>query len=365
MGEPEEKPAREKTDEGLQSERVKTDRALAHKPAPPEVQAAAARVESAREQTDAVVDFAREKTDHKLDHAEPDAAVRAAVERERALHDAVLQRERAAADAALLLERERQASQLADQLPRERAKTDRYLMHERARADDALAHRDDFLGMVSHDLRNMLNGVLLHASELAESPPHTEEGRRAIASAEGVVRYVERMRKLLGDLVDVASLDAGKLVITPHPCDAAALVRDSAKAFTLLAQAKGVALRCELPPEPIPARLDSIRVLQVLTNLVSNAVKFTPPGGEVVARAERAQTRLVVLVRDTGPGIPPALHEAVFERFWQVGKADRRGVGLGLYIAKSIVVAHGGELELESTVGRGSTFRVALPLRPA
>lgn len=364
MSEPPGKPEREKTDEGLRSERVKADQALADQPVSPEGTAAAARVESAREQTDAVVDFAREKTDYKLSHVEPDPAVLAAVERERALHDAVLQRERAAADAALLLEREKQAARLALQLPRERAKTDRYLLHERTRADDTLAHRDDFLGMVSHDLRNMLNGVLLHASELADSPDHTEQGRRASASAEGIVRYVDRMQKLLGDLVDVASLDAGKLVITPHPCDAAALVRDSANAFAAIAKAKGVALRCELPA-PVPAHLDSSRVLQVLTNLISNAVKFTPPGGEVVARAERAEARILLLVRDTGPGIAPALRDAVFERFWQVGKNDRRGVGLGLYIARAIVVAHGGELELESTVGRGSTFRVALPARSA
>lgn len=353
-------PERAQTDESLRTERQSVDHAIVERRTDLE-ESADDLVARAREQADVVLDAAREKADHKMDVTEPGPPVRKAVARARAREDEVLQDERAAADETLRRERDEEARTLAALLPLEREKTDRYLLTERARADVALANRDDFLGMVSHDLRNLLSGVAMNATMIAEKASDSDEGRRTVAGMKRMHGYVARMNRLIGDLVDVVSIDAGKLALRRESSDAAALLTEAVDAFGLSASSKGISLACSRVDAELRISFDRERMLQVLANLVTNALKFTDRGGRVVLSGERVGNELHLSVRDSGAGIPPHMLEAVFERFWQVGKNDQRGLGLGLYIAKCIVDAHGGRIWAESALGVGSTFHITLP----
>lgn len=349
------RPERDETDESLRDERKKTDKLIAAKRTAVDEEAEEL-VERARKQADAVLEAARDKADHKLDTAELHA-----VAKERALEDEGLQDERDAADDRLGLERAEQAFIRAALLPMEREKTDRHLLTERARSDQALAHRDDFLGMVSHDLRNLLQSVFLNATMLAEGASESDEGRRTVAGMKRIQRYVARMNGLIGDLVDVVSIDAGKLDVRPLRADAVALLTEAVEAFAPAAAEKGLSLEVETVERILMAELDHERMLQVLANLITNAIKFTSPGGRIVVRGERDGDALRLSVSDTGAGIPGDMLEMVFERFWQVGKNDRRGLGLGLYISRCIVDAHGGRIWAESKPGEGTAFYLTMP----
>jgi signal transduction histidine kinase len=173
------------------------------------------------------------------------------------------------------------------------------------------------------------------------------------------------MNRLLGDLVDVASIEAGVLAVRREVEDAALVVTEAVDTFQTQASAKKISLTAEIvPPLPIVS-FDAPRVLQVLVNLLSNAIKFTPPNGKVVVGVERVAHELRFAVKDTGEGIPRDKLEAVFERFLQLAENDRRGVGLGLYISQCIVQGHGGRIWAESRLGEGSTFCFTLPIQAA
>jgi signal transduction histidine kinase len=281
---------------------------------------------------------------------------------ERAVEDEALKEERQAADASLRREREEQARTLAALLPLEREKTDRYLLTERVRSDDAVAHRDDFLGIVSHDLRNLLGGIAGNAALLSKQASQCDEGRRTVAAVDRIERYVARMNRLIGDLVDVVSIDAGKLAVHCGTSDASELITEAVDAFGHAARDKGISLESATSGTSLPAVFDRERMLQVLANLITNAIKFTAHGGVVTVRGEHAGEELRISVLDTGTGISADILEMVFERFWQVGKNDRRGLGLGLYISRCIVEAHGGRIWAESELGTGSAFHFTIPL---
>ncbi|WP_342380701.1 HAMP domain-containing histidine kinase [Myxococcus stipitatus] len=281
--------------------------------------------------------------------------------RDRLQEDAVLHAERATADLERQDERAARARALAALLSLERAETDARLLVERTRADEGLATRDQFMGMVSHDLRTLLGGIALQAALLKRETVEDERGARTRQAAERIQRFTVRMSRLMGDLVDVASLEEGRIRITPALQDVAALVRESVETFQPLASSQGLSLDVELRDDALRAKFDHERILQVLANLLSNAIKFTPSGGRVSLRVERAGQDVRFSVTDTGPGIPSHQQEAVFERLWQARREDRRGLGLGLYISKGIVEAHGGRLWVESQPGVGSTFVMTLP----
>jgi signal transduction histidine kinase len=230
----------------------------------------------------------------------------------------------------------------------------------RARPDAAIENRDDFLGMVSHDLRDLLNGIVGNAALIADDASDDDHGKRTLASSQRIKRSAGRMTRLIEDLIDIASIDAGKLAVVTAKADVAALVVEAVDAWTQLAVVKGVSLDARTPG-PLPMKVDSERVLQVLGNLVTNALKFTPKGGTVLVGVEAVAADLRFFVKDTGVGVPEDKLEAIFERFWQVGKNDRRGLGLGLYISKCVVQAHGGRIWAESALGGGSTFFFTIP----
>jgi signal transduction histidine kinase len=222
-------------------------------------------------------------------------------------------------------------------------------------AQEATRARDTMLAIVSHDLRNPLNAVLLSASFLLDVGT-AKLGTELLEKQLRVIRRSTQMaNRLIEDLLDVARIEAGRLSIEPRAQDAGVLVAEAYEALRLSAEEKSIQLEHEVPDE-IPATCaDRDRVIQVLCNLGANAIKFTPRGGRVVLRAEPAEGEVRFSVSDTGSGVPAEQLEHIFDRYWQANRADRRGVGLGLAIVKGIVEAHGGKVWVESEVGVGTT----------
>ena len=353
-------PERSHTDESLQSERRDLDAAVASRLATAEEDADDI-VDHARALADAIVRKTRLNEDQRNRSPATDGG-RAAVLKQRGVEDAVLEQERAGADQALRQQREQHARILTALLPLEREKTDRHLLTERVRADADVSHRDDFLGIVSHDLRDLLGALVTTATLISKRAPQNEEGEQTRAGAERIHRYVARMNRLIGDLVDVASIDAGKLSVSSVRGDLAMLIAEAVDTFQVSTQAKELALEMDVPQRPLMATFDYERMLQVLANLIANAIKFTPPGGTIHVSAHPRADSVHLSVRDTGVGIPALLTEAIFERFRQVAEHDRRGLGLGLYISKCLVEAQRGQIWAESQAGEGTTIHVSLPV---
>ena len=351
-------PERDKTDTSLRTERKNSDDALESRRATAERHADGV-VHHARAVADAVLSTARQKADHVSQRSRRPRRDSHALDGERTRADQAVRGERASADVTLRSDRKDQADLLAGLLVHERAATDAYLLTERARSDDAVANRDDFLGMVAHDVRNLLNAVVLSLELLR--PGVGEPEAHVTAAANRIRRYVARMNRLIGDLLDVTSIDSGKLAMTPVQTDAAALLKEAAETFQSAALEKGVLLSATVPDGSLDANFDHGRILQVFANLLSNAIKFTPLGGRVDLRVEASEGVLRFCVADTGIGIPRPMLAAIFERFWQVRENDRKGHGLGLYISRCIVEAHGGRIWAESAPGEGSRFYFTLP----
>jgi signal transduction histidine kinase len=344
---------REQTDESL---RVERDKARAKLTAIDET--ADAVVSRARARADDVLASARAKTDRRLATPGPSGQSPRIVQRERVLEDQALRQERANADATLREERAEHVTLLSI----EREETNKDLSSERARSDDVLATRDEFLGIVSHDLRNILGSIVGFAALVTKEASRENRVEQVLAHAYRIQRSGARMNRLIGDLVDVASIEAGVLAVTREFGDPAHVVTEAVDNFQEQAAASGITLVAEIAPPSSLAAFDPARILQVLTNLLSNAIKFTPTDGKVVVRIERVGDEIRLAVSDTGVGIPADKLEAVFVRFHQVNQNDRRGLGLGLYISKCIVLGHGGRIWAESRIGEGSTFCFTLPI---
>lgn len=353
---------REKTDKSLQDERKNADRAIAEKTAA--VEADADRVlEIARDHADTVLQEARDKADDKLSSVTSNPATRAVIDAERKVEDCLVQNERALADENLLLEREQNARNLLALLPLERISTDRSLLTERVRSDTAVSHRDDFLGIVSHDLRDLLGGIVTTAAVLLRTAPVGETGATTRDGAERIQRYAARMKRLIEDLTDVVSIDAGKLAVLPQAGDLAPLISEAMAALRGAAATKNISIELAHPELSLPAVFDAERTLQVLTNVIGNAIKFTPLGGRISVVYQSSYDTAEVSVSDTGPGVAPELLEAIFERFRQVSRSERRGLGLGLYISRCLIEAQRGRIFATSTPGQGARLTFILPSR--
>lgn len=355
-----ESPERALTDVSLQEEREKADREMAANLVATEKNEDAV-VEHARENADAVLIAAREKADNTADTNAP-RDTKAKIAENRQAEDSTLRDERAAADQTMRRDRDARTRMLTRILPLERDATDQYLLTERAHSDDALAIRDDFLGMVAHDLRDLLNGIVVSSQFLAQKLAKHSDSEGLLLETTRIERYGVRMNRLIGDLVDVASIDAGKLAMHKVQGDVAALVVEAVEALQITASAKGVTLAVQEVQEPCLAEFDHDRMLQVLANLIANSIKFTPTGGRIDVHCKRVGEMLEFCVDDSGEGIPEAMLESVFERFWQVGKDDRRGLGLGLYISRCILQAHSGNIRAESSPGQGTRMYFTLPI---
>lgn len=346
---------RELTDESLRAEREIADHALEEDLAASDLTADTVIIR-ARARADEVLAATRRQSDAVGGHDHPPEVV----ERARALEDRVLRRERLTADNVL---REERAEHIA-LLAHEREGTDTDLRNERVRADHALATRDEFMGIVSHDLQNMLNAIVGVAALIEKKAAQDDQVEQVMSHARRIQRAGARMQRLIGDLVDVASIEAGMLTVTREVTDPALVVAEAVETFQAQASGKGVSLTAEIASPLGLAAFDPARIMQVLGNLLSNAVKFTPAQGTVVIRVERSSGEIRFCVSDTGDGIPGDKLEAVFDRFVQLTKNDRRGLGLGLYISKCIVLGHAGRIWAENK-GEGGTFCFTLPAHAA
>jgi len=314
--------------------------------------------------------------------ASPHASLRTELERvaadrsiqaEREASDALLHRERGRVDARAALKRQEQDSDRADQ-ESHRQDTNARLSEERSGADytlfnlgrlsnalvDAQADRarhDDMLAMVTHDLRSPLTVIVANASFISEET--TEVVTRD--AAEDMLGAAARMGRLLADLLDVARIESGTLRIEKGEHDIGALLTGVLSSYRPIFASLGIRFTIRPPEAPVCASIDHDRVVQLLSNLLGNAMKFTPQGGHVELRAEARDGEVALVVHDSGPGIDPEALPHVFDRFWKVKDDGQQGLGLGLYICRSIAEAHGGSMSVESSPGHGTAFRVSLP----
>jgi signal transduction histidine kinase len=246
----------------------------------------------------------------------------------------------------------------AEHAMRERADDE----HEMRKAAEELARaREQVLAVVAHDLRNPLS-TILGAASLLEDP--TQDAREIRETLALIHRAVDRMNRLIGDLLDVTRLEAGRLVLEQEPIAVRDLLAQTLESWEATAASRGLSFEVDPVSEGLAVFADRSRVLQVLDNLVGNAVKFSDAGGRIAVRATRGEgtTEVRFSVSDTGPGIPPEVLKELFQRFWQANAADRRGIGLGLAICKGIVEAHGGRIWCESQLGHGARFTFTLPI---
>src|SRR5438874_1913383 len=216
--------------------------------------------------------------------------------------------------------------------------------------------REDLLATVSHDLKNPLSTIRISTHLLRRS---AEPG--TVNLAERIDRTAERMTRLIGDLLDASKIEAGVLGTAAKPEAAAALVDSAMEIFRPMAGEKSIQLHSQVPSSLLAVVCERDLVLRVFSNLIGNAIKFSPEGSSIIVAAKPMPGEVQFSVTDSGPGIPAGHLPHVFDRYWQEKGGDRRGSGLGLYIAKGIVEAHGGRIWLESAPGRGTTMFFTLP----
>lgn len=230
-------------------------------------------------------------------------------------------------------------------------------------AQRAVRAREQVLSFVSHDLKNPLMGILLSVEVLLNGAPPVER-RRGWKQLDRIRRGVQQMRHMVEDLLDTASIDAGRLSIELADEDLGKILDDVIELLRPMARDKGIELHGELPADggDVKVRCDRDRIIQVLYNVVGNALKFTPRAGQVRVAATRSGQRVLVTVEDDGPGIPADLVPRLFTRYAQAAESARRGRGLGLFISRAIIQAHGGTIWADTGVPRGSRFCFTLPL---
>ncbi len=228
-----------------------------------------------------------------------------------------------------------------------------------ATARQAVATRDELMGIVAHDLRNPLSTIALKATLLRRRG----ESEKARAEAESIERMTRRMEHLITSMLDSATLESGRLSMSPERLDVGALLKDAAEMFGNLATHRQLGLeRREAVPPDLAVQVDRNRVLQVFSNLLGNAIKFTPDGGQVVIAADLQGESVRFGISDSGPGIAREHLPHLFDRFWKHETNGKKGTGLGLFIARGIVEGHGGRIWTESHPGHGATFWFTLPV---
>jgi signal transduction histidine kinase len=218
--------------------------------------------------------------------------------------------------------------------------------------------REEILRIVAHDLRNPLNTISMATSLLLDDstdPTRTSQLRI-------IRRAGERANRLIQDLLSVTTIEAGRLSVAPRKVSVGDLIHESVEMLQPIAREKSIMLSVQADADLPLVRADPSRILQVFSNLVGNAIKFTPVGGSITLSAVRADGAVKCSVTDNGPGIPEAQIPRLFGKFWQAKRGDTGGVGLGLAIARGIVEAHGGSIAVESEVGKGSVFSFQLPV---
>jgi signal transduction histidine kinase len=223
--------------------------------------------------------------------------------------------------------------------------------------------RDDMVAIVSHDLKNPLATIQLAVGLLLEELVPDDPAHATIRRPLDAIKHTtEDMRRLIHDLLDLGATEARGFSLCRSREVVGVLIQEAIESVQPLARVKQISLVADVPPDLPGLDVDHGRVLQIFSNLLGNAIKFSPPAGLVVVSARFGRDGFVAFtVSDQGPGIAAADLPHVFDRYWQVGKHRRGDVGLGLAIAKAIVEAHGGNISVESVLGKGSQFSFALP----
>src|SRR5690606_16079632 len=230
------------------------------------------------------------------------------------------------------------------------------------REQEAVRARDELVAVVSHDLRNpmtvisMLCGMM--QKTFSSNGPHTS--RRIATALDTMQQAAARMNTLLQDLLDTSKIDEGRYTITPQKLDVGHIFEEAQSLLAPLAHDKNISISFEAEPD-LRIHADPERLFQVLSNLIGNAIKFTPRRGKVGVRATSVGDDILFTVRDTGEGIPREHLPHVFDRYWTVKDGNPTGTGLGLYITQGIVEAHGGRIVVECELGKGSEFQFTMP----
>ena len=338
------------------------------------------RIDKTQEETRASHDVVREELREEDESPEAIKRAEALIESERAIADKAIADERIAADTARLRERRRLRLTAEALLVLERGATDEDLSTERSRFDEELdraedAHsetraslytRSEYMAIVSHDLRNPLTAIAMSSEVLLSRLRAPELDRdAAIRSVAVIQRNSALMDRLIRDLLDAERIEAGKIEVKPSRQSIQTLLRDCEELFSSLARSGSLTLHVAPSSEKLFADIDHDRILQVLSNLIGNAVKHTPRGGTVRLEAARKGEEIEITVTDSGPGIPEAQQKRIFEKFSQLGNGARDGLGLGLYISKWIVEAHGGTITVASKPGEGCVFAFTVPVAEA
>ncbi len=296
------------------------------------------------------------------------------VETERNLMDAVLLRERGLNNevASKMLGRERKKTD--DNLLQERNQTDYEVerasvelndeqsLHSQTRAE--LTTRDEFLAIVSHDLRNPIGAILSGAEILLEDESLVNLTKDTRNIIELMKRNAEASLRMISDILDMERVIEGKLQLQLANHNLNKIIKNSIENMSHAAAAKSILLRA-LPShlQTSAIHCDFDRVNQVMSNLIGNAIKFTPEGGSVTVKVEQADDEFQISITDTGPGIETSKMEKIFDRYTQLNNKDRRGLGLGLFISKMLIEAHKGKIWVTSELKKGTTFYYSLPCK--
>ena len=240
--------------------------------------------------------------------------------------------------------------------------TEQMELHKRLQR--AVRARDDTVGVVAHDLRNPVSAVKMLASAVLNRATDEELTAESAEQVRLIRDAALQMDRLIQDLLDITRVETGSLGISPQPVTTVALLEGALRTLRPLVEEARLSLKEDLPSSLPQVHADPERIGQVLSNLIGNAIKFTPPGGQITVSAAEDRDKVRVSVRDTGNGIVAEQLPHIFDRFWQAPQPAirSRGAGLGLPIARGIVTAHGGDIWVESAVGKGAIFHFTLPI---
>jgi signal transduction histidine kinase len=375
---------RRETDDSLTAERAKATRSLDSASVKSQGQTDEI-VKDERSIADQQTATSRANQDQKSEttrNGSVDTAAAAQLTEERRLTDVATGLERSRMDEVLLAERKSASTLVAKVLEQERIATDQNLLIERNTTDAecvgssnllktevakhkktqvALTSRDEFLAIVSHDLRNPIGAISGYAELILEGAKEKHLDPEITQYVRAMKRNSDIAIRLIADLLDLERIAANKLTMSFAKCDASGIAHAVVDVFTPLAFEKKVTIISELPKGALEFECDHDRTLQVISNLMGNALKYSPAGGTVTLSVNEQKDSIEFVVKDSGAGIPKEKQSEIFKRFAQLTSMDRTGLGLGLYIARTIVDAHSGSIEVSSEPGMGSTFRVSIP----
>lgn len=370
---------RKNTDDSLDAEREKTNASISEAREKAETQIDTA-VQAQRDKTDELKDAERMAFDAK--NSTKSGAADVIINKERQISDKAMKVERTQADASLDREREIKSALIAKLLEQERTLTDINLSHERSCTDaevlsaadkllaevnlhlktkTSLTTRDEFAAIVSHDLKNPIGAACSAATLLLEDPSYENLDPEVKHWISFIKRNIDTSLRLIRDLLDLERIAVGKLYVAKTPNSLESLLKDAVQSFSLVAKSKAITLKTDGWDKELEGNFDADRISQVISNLLGNATKFNQKTGTISVVAKSTAKDLIVSVTDNGPGIHEEKLAHIFERFAQLNSKDRQGLGLGLYISKMVVEAHGGKLWVESKLGIGSTFSFSIP----